>query len=180
MDLSRILYFTSTDTQKSTDFYITEISNIQHSLPFSCVGNHEEHFPKWTGNKELGVPVRSPPIRREPQCAYFWGPLLGSAVLLRLPSQLTLYHKALSDLLPSFIQQNSFSHLVFYFDVPGIKKQMVPSSHFLSVKLWNSFAIFEQFKMHCYIEKEEGRRGEASFLTLSTECYRKNRLKFFK
>lgn len=52
-----------------------------------------------------------------------------------LPSQLTLHHKALSVLLPSFIQQNSFSHLVFYFDVPGIKKQMVPSSHFLSMKL---------------------------------------------
>lgn len=133
-------------------------------------------------NKELWVPVRSLALLRQPQslCAYLWGPLLGSAILLRLLRQLTLYHKALSDLLPSFIQQNSFSHLVFYFDVPGIKKQMVPSSHFLSVKLWNSFAILEQFKMHCYIEKEEGRREEASFLTLSTECYRKNGLKFFK
>lgn len=34
--------------------------------------------------------------------------------------------------------------------------------------------------MHCYIEKEKKEEGVAPFLTLSTECYRKTRLKFFK
>lgn len=49
VDLSRIPYFTTAETERSTestDFYITEIPNNPHTLPSSCGEDHAGHVPR--------------------------------------------------------------------------------------------------------------------------------------